>query len=235
MPLQISAIQQFTTLDYPGKLACIVFFAGCNFRCSYCHNPEFVLAEEINKIKASFIKEEDFFNFLSKREGLLDAVVISGGEATLVPNLKEFIKKIKDLGFLVKLDTNGSKPELIKDLINQQLIDYIAMDLKSSFEHYPELVCKKIDIQDLQESINFIKDSGIEYEFRSTLIKEVHTQEILSEMSKILKGSKKVFLQSYRNDVTIDKSFANYHAFSSSEMQYIAELFGDGSCLVQCR
>ena len=132
--MQLSAIKKSTLLDYPGKLATIIFTPGCNLRCRFCHNPEFVLPEELEKIRHDFIGEEVFFRFLQTRVGFLDGVVICGGEPTIHKDLPEFCQKIKNLGFLVKLDTNGSNPEMLELLLEQKLVDYIAMDIKHSPE-----------------------------------------------------------------------------------------------------
>ncbi len=138
--MNLSGIKKSTLLDYPGKIATLIFTPGCNFRCGFCHNPEFVLPDRVEKLRKDFISEEIFFRFLKTRIGFLDGVVICGGEPTIHSDLMGFCKKIKDLGFLVKLDTNGSRPEVIRDLLDANLIDYIAMDVKHTWEQYADLV-----------------------------------------------------------------------------------------------
>lgn len=169
--MQISAIKKSTLLDYPGKLATIIFTPGCNLRCGFCHNPEFVLPEEVEKIRHDFISEEIFFRFLKTRVGFLDGVVICGGEPTIHADLPQFCQKIKDLGFLVKLDTNGSNPEVIEGLLDQKLVDYVAMDVKHSFDQYREITGKNIDILRYKKSMELIKTRAPDYEFRTTVIK----------------------------------------------------------------
>jgi pyruvate formate lyase activating enzyme len=221
----ISGIQKFTLLDYPDKTSCIIFTPGCNFRCGFCHNPEFVLPELIDKIKESFISEQSFFNFLSGRKGLLDGVVITGGEPTIMPDLADFIKKIKDLGFLVKLDTNGSRPEVVKDLLDKKLIDYIAMDVKTSLDKYQELTAASVDTVKIKASIDLIKNSGVPYEFRATILKETHPKEVLEKMAELLRGADRFYLQTFRPTRVLDAAFEEYHPFSIEEMGEIAERF----------
>lgn len=219
----ISGIQRFTLLDFPEHIACIVFLTGCDFRCGYCHNPEFVLPKEIKKISKSFIPEGVFFNFLESRKGLLDGVVISGGEPTISSSLPIFIKKIKDSGFKVKLDTNGNNPPMLEKLLKDNLIDYIALDVKISLEEYPSLVGPCIRPDFISKSIQLIKKSGIEYEFRSTLIREIHTEKILKNMATLLEGTTSYYLQTFRSGHTLDKKFQKYHPFTQTEMNDIAE------------
>ncbi|OGH67007.1 MAG: anaerobic ribonucleoside-triphosphate reductase activating protein [Candidatus Magasanikbacteria bacterium RIFCSPHIGHO2_02_FULL_41_13] len=221
----ISAIQKFTMLDYPEHTACIVFTPGCNFRCGYCHNPEFVLPEMIAKIRNSFIPEDVFFHFLEQRIGKLDGVVITGGEPTLMPDLRQFIEKIKNLGFLIKLDSNGGRPEVLEKLFAENLLDYVAMDVKTSLREYPRLVGPRLDPNKIQKSIEIIMNSGVDYEFRATMMKELHPAEVLESMSEMMHGAKQFFLQTFRPQKTLDPKFENYQAFSSSELENIAQIF----------
>jgi pyruvate formate lyase activating enzyme len=221
----ISGIQKFTLLDFPQKIACILFTGGCNYRCKFCHNPEFVLPEELAKISDSFIPEEAALNFLEQRKGMLQGVVISGGEPTIMPDLEDFIVKVRELGFAVKLDTNGNRPEVMRSLIEKKLVDYIAMDFKTSLPEYQSLVGKWADAKKLQESINLLKEGKVEYEFRSTLIREIHTSEILGAMKETVSGAKRLYLQTFRNSITLDPAFKDFHNFTMDEMQDIAKLF----------
>lgn len=225
MYMLLSGIQPFTLIDYPNKTACIVFTGGCNFRCGYCHNPEFVLPERLAELKGSFIPSEAFFNFLRTRQGLLDGVVVSGGEPTMMPDLLTFLGHIKFLGFSIKLDTNGNRPDIIKEAIARGLVDYVAMDVKTSLEKYPELVGNRVDPKKIAESMSVLKSGMVEYEFRSTLIKQIHTNEILREMKQMLVGAKKVFLQSFRPATTLNPVFQSYAPFAPVEMEEIAEEF----------
>jgi len=215
----ISAIQRFTMLDFPGRTSCIVFIPGCNMRCRFCHNPEFVLPEMIQKIKKSFISEESFFNFLNKRKGLLDGVTISGGEPTIMPDLPKFIQQVRDMGFQVKLDSNGNNPRMLKKLFNSKLIDYIAMDVKTDLENYPDLVRGSAKTENITKSIDLIMNSGVDYEFRTTLIREVHTPRTLKNMAEMMNGAKAYYLQAFRQGETIDPAYNKYHPFSEKEMR----------------
>lgn len=223
MSVILSGIQQFTMLDFPERVACIAFIPGCHFRCKYCHNPEFVLPEKIKEIKCSFVDEEVFFNFLDKRKNVLDGVVVSGGEPTVMRSLPDFIRKIKFLGFQVKLDTNGSNPQMIQELLDEGLLDYIAMDVKTTLKEYSDLAGDKVKPEAVAECIRIVKNSGIEYEFRTTLIKEVHSEKVLQGIAALVVGAKNMYLQLFRPEHTLDPSFESCHAFSVDEMQHIAD------------
>ena len=223
--MKLSAIQRFTILDYPDKVACIAFTPGCNMRCGFCHNPEFVLPEKINELKDSFIAEETFFNFLNKRVGRLEGVVVSGGEPTIWQDLPDFFRKIKAKGFATKLDTNGNNPTMLKRLLDEKLLDYVAMDVKTSLPGYTTLVGVGAKPENIKESIEVLKFSGIPYEFRTTLMKEVHTEEVLREMETLIEGAERYYLQIFRPGHTLHPLFATYHPFSRDEMEALAERF----------
>ena len=223
--MKLTAIQKFTILDYPGKVACIAFTPGCNMRCGFCHNPEFVLPERIQELSGSFIEEAIFFHFLDKRRGLLDGVVVSGGEPTIWRELPEFLRKIKERGFLVKLDTNGNHPAMLKALLSEQLVDYVAMDVKTSLAHYPKLVGPLVKVEYIQKSIALLLASDIPYEFRTTLIRELHTPEVLVSIGELIQGAKQFFLQSFRPGHTLQAGFSQYHPFSLDELKVISQNF----------
>lgn len=212
-------------MDFPGKIACIIFTGGCNYRCGFCHNPEFVVPEQLAKISQSFIPEEVALNFLKQRQGKLDGVVISGGEPTIMPDMEQFIVKVRELGFVVKLDSNGNHPDVFRSLIDKKLVDYIAMDFKTALSRYQSLVGEWADAKKLSESIELLKEGKVDYEFRSTLIKEIHTPEVLEEMVKTMAGAKCLYLQTFRNGITLDPFFKDFHSFSLDEMRDIAKLF----------
>ena len=196
-------INKLSLLDYPCKVSAILYVDACNFRCPFCHNGLTLLDS-----KNDIIPFDDILSFLRKRQGVLDGVVISGGEPTLMPDLKEKIKAIKELGYAVKLDTNGTNPSLLKDLIDEHLIDYVAMDIKNAFIKYP-LTCgvNSLDLDKIQRSIDILKDNNIDYEFRTTLIKEYHGFDEIKEMAKLLKGAKKLYLQQFKiSDGVINKN-----------------------------
>jgi pyruvate formate lyase activating enzyme len=224
--MKFSAIQRFTLLDYPGKVACIAFTPGCNMRCGFCHNPEFVLPENIRAIADSFVSEEAFFHFLRERRGLLDGVVVSGGEPTVWPDLPILIQKIKEQSFLVKLDTNGNNPVMLEKLLREGLLDYVAMDVKTSLESYGSLVGVGIDGKNIAKSIELLKAADISYELRTTLIKEIHTEPILTALEKLVAGAREYYLQIFRPGHTLSPVFAGYHPFSPEEMEMLAKRFG---------
>lgn len=204
----IKGLQKTTLLDYPGKVSCIVFVGGCNFRCPFCHNSDLVLASQ----KLPTIAEDDFFNFIKTRVGLLDGVVITGGEPTLYPDLSRFMKKVKGLGFLVKLDTNGSNPEMVRKLIKGRLVDYIAMDLKgplSTYQNYAEHI---------ETTIKILTKSGLEFELRTTVVPTLHTKEDLLEMARELQtiGLVTWYLQQFSPKKCLDPRFENIKPYPKS-------------------
>jgi pyruvate formate lyase activating enzyme len=192
--MKIQGLQKLTLLDFPEHVACTVFTAGCNFRCPFCHNASLV----VDIKKENEISEEEFFRFLEKRKGVLDGVCVSGGEPLLQPGIEIFLRKIKDMGYSVKLDTNGSFPEKLRSLMEQKLIDYVAMDIKNSPELYPITAgCETLDIVSVQKSVNYLKEGNIPYEFRTTVVKHYHSKEAFEEIGKWLAGTEKYFLQNF--------------------------------------
>jgi len=197
----LGGLQKTTLIDYPGKVAATVFTVGCNFRCPFCYSKELVIPEEIKKHPK--ISEEYFFDFLEKRKGLLDGVVICGGEPTIHNDLPEFSEKIKNLGYLVKLDTNGSNPEMLKELIDKKLIDYVAMDIKAPKDNYEKAIGVKINIDSIQKSIDILKNGSIDYEFRTTVVPAIHNREDIIKMAEWIKGAKKYFLQQFNSQKSL--------------------------------
>lgn len=213
----ISALKKTTLLDYPDKIATIIFTAWCNLRCGFCHNSEFVLTNKIKEIK-DFIPEAIFFNFLKTKVWVLDWVVICWWEPTIHKDLYDFCKRIKDLGFLVKLDTNWQNPWVLEKLLDEKLVDYIAMDIKNSFDKYIITTWVTEDLENYKKSIEIIKNSNIDYEFRTTLIKWLHTSEDLIEISKLIKWAKKYYLQNFKGWSTLDENFS-WTSFSKEELR----------------
>jgi pyruvate formate lyase activating enzyme len=218
----IAGFQKMTLLDYPGKIAALIFTQGCNFACGYCHNPEMIprlrILPERPELEPAWI-----LKFLKTRKGLLDGVVISGGEPTLQKDLVAFIEKIKKMGFLVKLDTNGSHPEVLKKLLKKNLLDYIAMDLKAALAGYPGLVKNKCE-KAIQTSIRLIMKSGIDYEFRSTILPRCHKKSDIKAMGKMIQGATQWYLQSFRPIKTLDRSFQKEQPFSNKELYELQEI-----------
>ena len=199
----IAGLQKLTLVDYPEKLACTIFLAGCNYRCPWCYNPELVLPERIEN--NSKITKRDFFDFLKFRKNLLDGVVICGGEPTLNNDLPIFCKNIKKMGYLVKLDTNGSNPEMIKNLIDEKLIDYIAMDIKAPKGKYVQATGLKSSyleklLKNIEKSINILKQEDIDYEFRTTMIPKLLGKKDIIEIVRWIGPAKKYCLQNFQGE-----------------------------------
>lgn len=222
-------LEKLSLVDYDGKLACTLFTESCNFRCPFCHNKN--LAESTHNIEIPF---NEILSFLKTRINKLEGVVITGGEPTLMNDLIKKIYEIKKLGFLVKLDTNGYKPDVLKYLIENKLIDYIAMDIKNSLDKYCLTTgVSNIKIDNILRSIELIKESGIDYEFRTTLVKEFHNVNDIKEISKLLKGAKKYFLQKYvSNENCINK---NLNKIDKEEAECFIELLKDNISSVSLR
>ncbi|EKE28365.1 MAG: hypothetical protein ACD_3C00068G0001 [uncultured bacterium (gcode 4)] len=203
----LSWIKKTTLLDYPGKVSTIVFTLGCNMRCQYCHNYEFVLPEKVKDFMKDLISDVAFFNFLKTRVGFLDWVVISGWEPTIQKDLYSFIKKIKELWYLVKLDTNWRDPDILQKLIDDRMIDYIAMDIKNPFNRYKIITWVEEDMSAYRKSASMIMSSGVDYEFRTTVAKWYHSDEIIKEIWEDIRWAKKWFLQNYEEKNILNSSF----------------------------
>lgn len=223
--LKASGVQPFTLLDFPEKIACVFFLPGCNFRCGYCHNPEFVLPEKLVQTADSWIPEDALLSFLKQRRGLLEGVVISGGEPTLQPRLEPFIRDVRRMGFRIKLDTNGSRPELLAHLLDEELLDYVAMDVKTSRERYSELVGPCIQTDAIVKSIDLIRERAPDYEFRTTLIPEIHGRPEWLGMLDLIRGARRYSLQAFRPSVTLDPAFARYSSPDRAYMEQAARTF----------
>ena len=190
--MEFVGLDKMSLLDYEDYVSAVIFSPACNFRCPFCHNGESVLNSSTE------IPFGEIISYLKSRKGLLDAVVVTGGEPTLMPDLENKIRQIKDLGFKIKLDTNGTNPEVLKELIDKKLIDYVAMDIKNSPAKYALTAgCKHLELDKINQSIEVIKSSGIEYEFRTTLVKEFHDFSDMAEIGKLIQGGKKLYLQKF--------------------------------------
>jgi len=214
----ISWINKFSLIDYPWQTSCIVFTPGCNFRCGFCHNSEFVLPEKLKEVNKNLIPEKAIFNFLGKRKWLLNWISICGWEPTIHKDLPEFCKRVKEMWFLVKLDTNGQSPEMIKYLLDNKLVDYIAMDIKNEIWKFSESAWVELGEKPYLESIKLILNSNIDYEFRTTVIKWIHTKEKIDNISKYIAWAKAYYLQNYRAWKTLDKKF-KWESFSDKELE----------------
>ncbi|MCX6759319.1 MAG: anaerobic ribonucleoside-triphosphate reductase activating protein [Candidatus Nealsonbacteria bacterium] len=217
--MQIGGLQKLTLIDYPGRLVATVFFTGCNFKCPWCYSSELVLPEKIKKQPK--ISEKEFLEFLKERKKLLEGLVLCGGEPSINKKLPSLIKKIKKLGYLVKLDTNGSNPKMLKKLIKTKLIDYVAMDMKLPKERYPEIFGKKVKIEDIEESIKILKEGKVDYEFRTTVVPTVLDKEDILKIAKWIRGGKKYYLQNFRPEKTIDPEFEKIKPYPQ---EYLLEI-----------
>lgn len=192
--MKIYGLQKMTLLDFPGKVACTIFTGGCNFRCPFCHNA--MLVTELDK--DNFYTEEEIFDFLKKRVGILDGVCITGGEPLMQNDIADFIIKVREMGYSVKLDTNGSYPEKLAELIENKLVDYVAMDIKNTPEKYAETIgVKNFDFTPIAKSIALIMNSGVQYEFRTTVVSEFHTIDDIEKIAEYIRGAQGFYLQNF--------------------------------------
>ena len=242
----IGGLQKFSLLDYPEQLAAIVFTQGCNYRCQYCYNPMLVRPDVQDKFKnrasasnevgdqngrpqfsphVKAIFEDDFFVFLKSRQNKLDAVVITGGEPTLHEDLPQFIKKIKQLGYRVKLDTNGTNPQMMAKLIKEKLVDYIAMDIKGSPQKYESIIGVKPDLAKIKKSIKIIKESNLPYEFRTTIVPGLIEVSDIKAIGGLIKGGQKWFLQQFKNETElVNKKWQSRQPYKFSEIEAMKKI-----------
>lgn len=208
--MKISGFDKLTLLNYPDKIACTIFTSGCNLRCPFCHNSGLV-TNNYNEI--SF---DSIYEYLKKRIGILDGVCITGGEPLIHADIKDYIKKIKDLGYLVKIDTNGCNPKLLKELIDLKLVDYIAMDIKNIYSKYDITSGVKVNIDNIKKSISIIENSGIDYEFRTTIVKEFHSTQDIKEILSYISSNSNYYIQNFKN--SNDVFNRNLSSFSEKEL-----------------
>jgi pyruvate formate lyase activating enzyme len=224
--MRIGGFQKLTLIDYPGKIATTVFTVGCSFRCGFCHNPELVLRAQF---PAPNNMEEEFFKHLEKRKGKLEGVCITGGEPTIQPDIIEFIKKIKALGFLVKLDSNGTRPDVLKKLYDQKLLDFVAMDIKSSPENYGKTVGlsslgtgRDLSLLDrIKLSVTMIMNSGVPYEFRTTVVPGIHSEQDFVKIGEWISGARAYYLQEYRDGRVLDPKIRKKTAGKTLDLEKI--------------
>ena len=211
--LAIKGLQKTSLIDYPGKVSCVVFVGGCNFRCPYCHNPDLV-----EKNSLPDLEEEEILGFLEKRKKWLDAVVISGGEPTLYPELIALVRKVKELGYLVKIDTNGTNPRLLNELM--EIVDYVAMDIKASREGYEKVTKATVAIEKIEESVDILKNSSITYEFRTTVVPGLFDDKEAERIGDWLEGANLYVLQQFnpKKDM-VDNSFKDVKPFEKAELE----------------
>ena len=217
--MRIAGLQKLTLLDFPGHTACTVFTAGCNLRCPFCHNSELVLPERT----PPRLDEEEFFAFLSKRQGILEGVCVTGGEPLLQADIDQFLRRIKQMGFAVKLDTNGCFPQTLRRLVEQGLVDYVAMDVKNSRERYGATVgIADFDTTGVEESVQFLLSGAVDYELRTTVTAQYHDEESLCSLARWISGARRYALQSFRDSG--DVLSAGLTPYSPEQMRHFVAL-----------
>ena len=222
MDMKISGIQKLTLLDFPGRMACTVFLSGCNMRCPFCHNSDLVFG------KVPYVSCDELFSLLEKRRGVLDGVCITGGEPLLYEKTEELIKEIKSRGFLVKLDTNGTNPERLERLLNNNLLDYVAMDIKSSPDGYAKATgVENFDMTPVLRSIELLKNGKIDYEFRTTAVKQLHGEKEFRGIGELIKGADKFFIQKFKDSGNILGHFTGEMLFMDPPSDDEIKLFAD--------
>lgn len=198
--MHIAAFEKFTLLDYPGKMVAVVFTPGCVFRCPFCHNPELIdVRDKESKEMFTMNREAEFFEFLKKRTGKLDGVCITGGEPTLQKDLQKFINRVRDMGFLVKLDTNGLFPNIVEKILDAGTVNYWAMDIKHTPKKYHLAAGKRVNMDSIKKSVDLLRNYALEYEFRTTSVPGIHTEEDFEEIGRWIQGAKNYYLQEFRN------------------------------------
>ena len=212
--MEFGGWQKSSLIDFPGKISAVLFTKGCTFRCPFCHNPSLVLPASIPSID-----EKEVFAFLNQRRGKLDGIVITGGEPTIHEGLSSFIRTVKQMGFCVKLDTNGSRPEVVEALLKDKTVDYWAIDRKASLRRYAQLAGVPVDMEAIVHTSQLIMDTADAYEFRTTVIREFHPLEEVVQIAKELQGAKSLILQRFRPEVTLDPAFKKATAYADEEME----------------
>lgn len=220
--MKINGYEKFSMVDFEGKICCTVFTGGCNLRCPFCHNGALVIGD----VKANQIDDDEVIEYLKKRKGLVDAVSVTGGEATLQPDLADFLRRVRELGYTIKLDTNGLRPDVLKSLLDEELVDYVAMDIKNSPEKYAMTVgLKSVDLDKINESMRIVKQSGVNHEYRTTIIEEFHTLEDMQKIADWVSGANAYYMQHYKDSEGCISH--GYHEISKATAEKYAELFKD--------
>lgn len=219
--MRVKGLQKTTLIDFPGLIACTVFTPGCNFKCGFCYNAGIVFDDKGIKD----IPEKEFFEFLEKRKKVLEGVVVSGGEPTMQKDLPEFLARVKSLGFKAKLDTNGSNPEMLKEILDKNLADYIAMDIKGTFENYERICGVKVELEKIKQSIELLKSSKIDYEFRTTLHPKLQEKQDIEKIGEAVKGAKLIVLQQFSAvEGLIDEKLAEERLFSREDFEEFGKI-----------
>ncbi len=219
--MQFAGLVKTTLIDYPGKVAAVVFTQGCNFRCGFCHNPDLIPIK--SEKPDTLVSKDEVMALLIKRQGVLDGVVITGGEPLVTIGVEDFIKEIKDLGYLVKLDTNGSNPGLLRKLIDSELIDYVAMDIKADLGNYAK-VCGFQDLTKIKESVDILLQGRVDYEFRTTVLPYYHQIDDFKRLGELIKGAKLYTIQGFRPQITLDEALETEKPFTREQLLLIRDV-----------
>jgi pyruvate formate lyase activating enzyme len=217
--MKLGGWQGVSLIDYPEKVCAVLFTQGCNFKCPYCHNPELVDPKRFQKC----LPQEDILSRLQKRKGKLDAVSITGGEPTVQPDLLEYVERIKAIPYVVKIDTNGSHPEVLEELVKKKLVDYIAMDVKAPLGKYGKMTKSRVKTDKIKESIALVKDSGVAYEFRTTVVKSLLKKSDLERIGTLIKGAECYVLQRFVPSKTLEKRFLRETTYSDEDFEALKE------------
>jgi pyruvate formate lyase activating enzyme len=217
--MNIGGFQKVSLIDYPEKISAVVFTRGCNFRCPYCHNPELVDPERFDGL----VMESDVLSFLEKRKGRLDAVVITGGEPALQAGLVPFAVRLRAMGYRIKLDTNGSFPDVLEDMLRRELLDYVAMDIKAPLERYPEVTRVQTDPRQIRRSISLILGSSVDHEFRTTAVRSLLAPEEIEEIGGLVRGARRFVLQTFVPTKTLDRGYLSEASYTDVDMAALVE------------
>jgi pyruvate formate lyase activating enzyme len=218
----IGGLQHFSLIDYPGVPCAVLFTRGCNFRCRYCHNPELVIPEQFG----AELPLAEVYGFLRQRQGKLQAVCVTGGEPTLHPDLLDMLRKIKSMDYLVKLDTNGSRPEIVQQVLDDGLVDYVAMDIKAPLEDYQHITGTPVPPERLRQSIATIIGSGIDHEFRTTVVKSLSSEDDLRRIAHAIHGARRYYLQPFVSSKLVDPELEDHLSYSREELRMLAKELG---------
>lgn len=228
--VKVHGFNKLTLLDYPGRLACTIFLGHCNFRCPFCHNAGLVLDPENEPV----IPIEEILGTLKKRKGILDGVCITGGEPTVHKKLPEFIQQIKKMDYSVKLDTNGTNPQMVQDMVKAGLVDYVAVDIKNAPDKYGETAgIARVDLEAVNETVEFLKSGKVDYEFRTTVTRELHKKEDFLKIRKWLSGSRRYFLQAYKESEQVIHPV--YSSYSREQLENFRQLLLEEISQVEIR
>ncbi|MFH1781360.1 MAG: anaerobic ribonucleoside-triphosphate reductase activating protein [Patescibacteria group bacterium] len=216
----ISGLQKTTLIDYPDKIAAVVFTRGCNFKCPFCYNPELVNPDKYYPE----MPEQEILDYLEKRKNVLDGVVITGGEPLIYSDIENFIRKVKAMGYKIKLDSNGTNPKLLEDLIDKKLVDFVAMDIKNYLDKYDETTGVKVNKDNIKKSIDIIMKKAPDYEFRTTVLPRLHKKEDFKKMGELIKGAKQYYIQGFRPIKTLDPEYAKEDSYTEKELEEFKEI-----------